>query len=63
MKKYKNNKTNKIAIVSSDMAAGMCKITLGVTMVVYKYEGDSYDYPFIMEHREFYQTHSEIINQ
>jgi len=44
----------------SDKAAGMCNKILGVTMVVYKYEGDTYDYPFVMEHREFYQKHSEI---
>jgi hypothetical protein len=22
-------------------------------MVIYKYEGDTYDYPFIMEHQSF----------
>jgi DNA polymerase elongation subunit (family B) len=39
----------------------MCYKTLGVTMVIYKYEGDTYDYPFIMEHREFYKEHLEVV--
>jgi hypothetical protein len=60
MKKYKSKLNGKVAIIISDKAAGMCNKTLGITMVVYKYEGDTYDYPFIMEHREFYQKHSEI---
>jgi hypothetical protein len=60
MKKYKSKLNGKVAIIVSDKAAGMCNKTLGVTMVVYKYEGDTYDYPFVMEHREFYQKHSEI---
>jgi hypothetical protein len=60
MKKYKSKLNGKVVIIISDKAAGMCNKTLGVTMVVYKYEGDTYDYPFIMEHREFYQKHSEI---
>jgi hypothetical protein len=34
----------------------MCYKTLGVTMVIYKYEGDTYDYPFIMEHRVLQRT-------
>ncbi len=58
MEKYENKSNGKVAIIISDNAAGMCYKTLGVTMVVYKYEGDDYDYPFIMEHREFYQTHN-----
>jgi len=60
MKKYKSKRDGKVAIIISDRAAGMGNKTLGVTMVVYKYEGDTYGYPFIMEHREFYQEHSEI---
>lgn len=60
MKKYKNKTDSKVAIIISNMAAGMCNKTLGVTMVIYKYEGDTYDYPFVMEHKEFYQKHSEI---
>ncbi len=60
MEKYKNKRNNKVAIIINDKAAGMCKETLGLTMVVFKYEGDIYDYPFIMEHREFYTKHSEI---
>jgi hypothetical protein len=60
MKKYKSKLNGKVAIIMSDKAAGMCNKILGVTMVVYKYEGDTYDYPFVMEHREFYQKHSEI---
>jgi len=60
MKKYKSKLNGKVAIIISDRAAGMCNKTLGVTMVVYKYDGDTYDYPLVMEHREFYQKHSEI---
>jgi hypothetical protein len=60
LKKYKSKVNGKVAIIISYRAAGMCNKTLGVTMVVYKYEGDTYDYPFIMEHLEFYQKHSEI---
>jgi hypothetical protein len=59
MKKYKNKTNGKVAIIISDRAAGMCNKTLGVTMVVYKYEGETCDYPFIMEHREFYKRHSD----
>lgn len=60
MEKYKNKINNKVTIIISDKAVGMCNKTLGVTMVVYKYEGDIYDNPFIMEHREFYKEHSRI---
>ena len=60
MKKYKSKLIGKIAIIISDKAAGMCNKTLGITMVVYKYEGDTHDYPFIMEHREFYKEHFEV---
>jgi hypothetical protein len=58
-KKYKNKKNGKVAIIISDKSAGMCSATLGKTFVVYKYEGDTYNYPFIMEQKEFYQTHCE----
>jgi hypothetical protein len=60
VKKYKNKTSGKVAIIISDMAAGMCYNTMGLTMVVYKYEGDTYDFPFIMEHIEFYHKHSKI---
>lgn len=60
MKKYKSKLNGKVAIIISDRAVGMCDKILGLTMVIYKYEGDTHDYPFIMEHREFYQKHSKV---
>ena len=60
MKKYKLKLTGKVAIIIDDKAAGMCKKTLGITMVVYKYQNDSYDHTYVMEHKEFYQKHTEI---
>lgn len=60
MTKYKSKLDGKVAIIISDRAARMCNDKIGMTMVVYRYEGDTYDYPFVMEHREFYQKHSEI---
>jgi hypothetical protein len=59
--KYKNKTNGKAAIIISNNGSGMCYKTLGVTMVIYKYEGDTYDYPFIMEHREFYKEHLEVV--
>ena len=56
--KYKNNSNGKIAIIISDNAAGMCEKTLGLSMVIYKYEGDNFNYPFVMTRREFYRSHS-----
>jgi hypothetical protein len=38
----------------------MCEKTIGLTLVVYKYEGDDYEYPFMMEHREFYKKHTKM---
>jgi hypothetical protein len=58
LKKYKNKSNGKVATIISDKAAGMCQKTLGITMVVFQYE--NCDYPFVMEHREFYETHSEV---
>lgn len=60
MKKYKNKTTNKIVIIIFNNAAGMCNKTLGSTMVIYKYEDDNSETPFVMEHNEFYINHSEI---
>lgn len=53
MKKFKNKRTGKIAIVSDNMAAGMCEHTMGGTFVIYKYEDETFQYSKIMEHREF----------
>jgi hypothetical protein len=58
MNKYKNNKDGKIAVIMNFSADGMCEKTFSLTMVVYTYESDTYDYPFIMENREFHKTHS-----
>jgi len=60
MKKYKNNSNGKIAIILYDRVAGMCRKTLGITYVIFKYEEDDYDYPFIMEGRNFNETHVKI---
>ena len=62
MEKFINNKTNKTAIVINSLAAGMCEKTMGLTLVIYKYEGEDYEYPpFVMEHREFYRKHSKVV--
>lgn len=60
MDKYKNNTTGKIAIVTSFYAAGMCRHTIGKTLVIYKYENENLNYPFVMETNEFHQTHTLI---
>lgn len=60
MKRYRYRRNKKIAVVSEERAAGMCKHTIGMTIVVYKYEEDNYDYSFVMEHREFYDSHDLI---
>ena len=60
MKKYANNKNGKVAIIIYDNAAGLCRRTIGYRMVVFKYEGDNVNYPFVMLHNSFYETHSEI---
>jgi hypothetical protein len=57
MSKYINNKTGKVAEIISKKAAGMCSKTLGLTMVVYRYGGDSFDYPLVMESGEFHEKH------
>ncbi len=56
---YVNNLNGKVAIIVSNKASGMCSKTMGMTMVVYNYEGDTFKYPLVMEHREFYNTHTK----
>jgi hypothetical protein len=58
--KYKSKLNGKVAIIISNRAAGVCDKTLGTTMIVFKYENDNYDYPLIMEYKQFYREHSEI---
>jgi hypothetical protein len=58
--KYKTKQTVKVAIIISNNGSGMCYKTLGVTMVIYKYEGDTYDYPFIIQPR-VYKEHLEVV--
>ena len=60
MEQYQNKQNSKIANIINHIAAGMCQKTIGMTMVIYKYEGDTYNYPFIMEHQEFYEKHLKI---
>ena len=61
MERFIHNKTNKIVIVINAEAAGMCTKTIGMTMVIYKHENEKYDYPFIMEHREFYKQYTKVV--
>jgi len=61
MEKFINNINNKTAVIINRMAAGQCEKTMGLTLVIYKYEGDVYEYPFVMEHREFYNKHSRVV--
>lgn len=60
-KKYKNNSNERIVIVMDDKSAGMCRKTIGLTFVIYKYEDENSDYHLIMEHREFYNKFSKTI--
>lgn len=60
MKKYKKISNKKIAVIISDKAAGMGEKTIGTSYVIYKYEEDNLDFPFVMTNKEFYNTHSEI---
>lgn len=64
MKKYVNKKNGKVAIIISEWAAGMCRGTIGKSIVAYKYEGDERDYPFIMERIFFFEEHfeTELVN-
>jgi hypothetical protein len=61
MERFINNKTNKVVILINGNAAGMCIKTIGMTIVIYEYEDEKYDYPFIMEHREFYKQHTKVV--
>jgi hypothetical protein len=61
MERFVNNKTNKVVILVNGNAAGMCGKTIGMTFAVYEYENEKYDYPFIMEHREFYKNYTKIV--
>ncbi len=60
MIKYVNKVSHKTAIIISDKAAGMCEKTLGLTLVIYKYEEDSQAPLFVMKSSEFYQKHREL---
>jgi len=61
MERFINNKTNKVVILINGNAAGMCIKTIGMTIAIYEYEDEKYDYPFIMEHREFYKQHTKVV--
>ena len=58
--KYLNKDTLVMVKVISDKAAGMCDKTIGMTMVIYEICGSGLDYPFFMEHREFYKKHTKV---
>jgi hypothetical protein len=61
MERFIHNRTNKVVILISGKAAGMCVKTIGMTMVIYENEDEKYDYPFIMEHREFYKQYTKVV--
>lgn len=60
-KRYKDKLSNKTAVIISSNAAGMGNKVIGLTLVIYKYEGDELSYPFVMEHSEFIRSHYEIL--
>ena len=57
-KKYKNNIGGEIVTVVNATACGMCKRTIGQTMVIYTRKG--HDVIFVMEYAEFYSKHSKL---
>jgi hypothetical protein len=63
MERFIHSRTNKVVILINGKAAGMCVKTIGMTMVIYEYENENekYDYPFIMEHREFYKQYTKVV--
>jgi hypothetical protein len=60
MERFIHNRTDKVVIVINEKAAGMCVKTIGMTIVIYEYENEKYDYPFIMEHKEFYRHYTKL---
>tara|TARA_R110000782_G_scaffold252394_1_gene340178 strand:+ start:3157 stop:3336 length:180 start_codon:yes stop_codon:yes gene_type:complete len=57
--KYKSKTTNNIVTVIAKTGYGMCSKTIGLTMVVFKLEGEL-DFHRIMEHSEFYSKYEEV---
>jgi len=50
--KYKNVMTKKVVTVSDMIATGMCEKTIGMTLVIFKGEGD--EVSKVMERRNFH---------
>ena len=57
--KYKSKTTNNIVTVIDKIGTGMCSKTLGMTLVIFKFE-DDLDFHRVMEHREFYAKYEEV---
>jgi len=58
MKTYKHYLTNKIVTVVDMAGVGMCRRTIGRTMVLYKEKGDSFHR--VMDSEEFYNEYKKI---
>ena len=50
--KFKSKTTNNIVTVIDKLGTGMCSKTLGMTLVIFKFE-DDLDFHRVMEYREF----------
>jgi hypothetical protein len=57
--KYKCKTTNNTVTVIDKIGAGMCSKTLGMTLVIFKFE-DDLDFHRVMEHKEFYAKYEEV---
>jgi|TARA_R110000744_G_scaffold26640_2_gene65377 hypothetical protein len=57
--KYKSKTTKNIVTIIDKMGAGMCSKTLGMTLVIFKFEGDL-DFHRVMEHTEFNAKYEEL---
>lgn len=58
--KYRSKTTNNIVTVIDKKGAGMCGKTLGMTLVIFKFE-DDLDFHRVMEYREFYAKYEEVM--
>lgn len=56
--KYENVMTKKVVIVLDMMAAGMCEKTIGMTLVIFKGEGD--EISKVMESKNFHTYYEKL---
>ena len=61
MAQFKCKNDGRIAESISEIAAGMCRKTIGMTLVIYTYIDECLKHPLVMEQKEFYEKHSKII--